>query len=296
MDMQTEDFIQHVLQNGGRVFRRGDLSWFTPYPHRQWYLLSLPFWRALPAIPRDLDDLLSASGALVLRFPGQPGLKAGRLSHLLMAARPYGLEGMSRGVRTTTRKGLRNFSITPIALHDLARRGYAACADTERRRGIEGKGPDRFAQLCASMAVHTCWMAWAAQREGCIAAYLIALQMDDCYVIVEQRSMSEFLALKPNNALLYIFTHWALEEQKAEFVCHGMGAMERDPSQDSFKLSMGYERLPIRDVLVVRRPIKRWLKMVPPGIFACLRIAAAARKRESLMKGVALAELARCSP
>ena len=68
----------------------------------------------------------------------------------------------------------------------------------------------------------------------------------------------------PNNALTYFLTEEMLVKRGLREVTYGIESLEETKSVDSFKLSMGYEKQPIRQKIVFRPLID--LALRTPGI------------------------------
>ena len=263
------------------------------YPNA--YFLSLPFWRPLDAVPQGIETLFAETEALVLRFPGSPSLSLGQPSHLLLASRPYDLSSLHPKARNQTRRGLENCSVKPISFERLAEAGYEAILDTAQRQGVPPQGKGSFEGMCKLMGHYPCWIAWGAHVGDRLAAFLIALHINDSVSVVVERSVTDLLSLRPNNALVYEFTKWALTEANMECVSFGMGALEGDEAQDHFKARMGYQMLPIVDVVIVRPPLGTLTRLVPHRLLSLLTTWAERRGKRNWVKALALARAVRCS-
>ncbi len=288
-------FSEYIKECGGVVYQVGSSIWFTHYPQRKWYYLSLSFWEPVTPSLQEIDTVFRESSAYVLRIPGHPSTNYGNPSHLLVASGAYDLSSLNSKARNQTRRGLENCSVTPISFDYLARAGYSAILDTAQRQGVYSQDSMSFKHDCELKAKYSCWSAWGALCDGKLAAFLVALNFQDKIVIMLQRSKTEYLPLNPNNALVYKFTAHALNEKKVRAVSFGMGAIEGDDSQDHFKLGMGYKKVPISDIVVFRPPYNKVVQFLPSKLLFFLSTWANRNKNRNWNKVLSLLKLAKCS-
>jgi hypothetical protein len=90
-----------------------------------------------------------------------------------------------------------------------------------------------------------------------LAAYLVAVVVDGCCEIQVARSLNSALRFYPNNALLYTAVHNMLSRPEIKQIWFGVESLEGVTSIDQFKLSMGFDRSPIRQC-VVPHPLLRF--------------------------------------
>ena len=255
---------------GFRVHRSESAVWYEAGPR---FLLGVPTHDPLNLAEEEAREVLRTTGALGLRYiTADPGL--GRPSwQMTLSGDDYSLEKLSGNTRSKVRRGLKQNEVRRISGSELAVAGEQAFLDTVERQGRAGRyGIERWRRLLAAADADSGVEIWAAWHEGVMAAYLLVLTFEDSCEFYEARSRNDTLRFYPNNALLYTVTEEMLVTRGLERITFGIEGLEELDSLDSFKLKMGYEKLPVRQH-VIFHPAVRTALGVPPVRMALSALA-----------------------
>jgi hypothetical protein len=242
--VSAEAYASLLEKSGHRVVRTASAWWYEAHP--RWYL-SIPFHAELTLSATELDEVFEA-GAWVLRYPCP--ISIGRKSYRSVCTDPdYALSTLGSTARRATRRGLERCTVRRLPFTELERHGglelsrstlvrqhrrIPADHDQYWRRHYAAAGQNGFAE---------CWAAFAGDR---LAAFLIAVTVDDCVYLPVLKSSSEHLPQYPNNALVYSFTRDALDRPGVKEVSWGLESLLPSlAGLERFKQGMGFERRPI---------------------------------------------------
>ncbi|MDX1379158.1 MAG: hypothetical protein R3307_09930, partial [Anaerolineales bacterium] len=93
--------------------------------------------------------------------------------------------------------------------------------------------------------------AWGALVQGKLTAALLTFSYNDCFSILHQQSLTEFLPFGVNNALAYVVTSNVVNRPNNNTrVFYGLHSLDAPPSVDEFKFRMGYTAKPVRQRVV----------------------------------------------
>lgn len=241
--MSTEGFCGFLKELGHNVRAEAGVYWYNEHPH---VYTSFPFQQFVSREEMALDNILANDG-WVVRYPCD--ISQGRKSYRLACTiQGYGMHSLSGKARNQTRRGLEQCSVREVPFGELAQTGIQLNRETlirQKRRipaGFDSYWHRYYA--AASRAEGAC--AWGAFVESELAAYLIAFEMDNVAHVLIVRSSTRFLKHYPNNALLFGFLQYALNDGRYQEVSIGLESIRVDlTSLDHFKLGMGFSKIEI---------------------------------------------------
>lgn len=269
--MSAEAYASLLENSGHRVVQTASAWWYEAHPH--WFL-SIPFHTELTPSTDELQQVIRG-GAWVLRYSCP--LAAGTASYRTACADPvYDLSSLGSNARRATRRGLESCTVRRLPFSDLEAHGGLELSRSTmvRQQRKVSADHDRYwrRHFAAAEASDTaeCWGAFAGER---LAAFLIAITIEDCVYLPVLKSSSEHLSAYPNNALVYSLTHDALRRPGITEVSWGLESLL--PSLEGlerFKQGMGFEQRPIGQ----RIEMTRWLDAAVrgPATWAVPRLAA----------------------
>jgi hypothetical protein len=217
--------------------------------------MGFPHHRQLELPEAELSQVFRHWPAGVRYFA--PASAPGRSSYaLVIRDRGYGLDHLSGNTRSKVRRGLARCEIERLTPAFVREHGRGINDDTLRRIKIEERYP-WDAYWAAAEQSSDCVEVWGARVDGTLAAYLLAVRADRCCEILIARSHSDSLKHYPNNALLFTVVRDMLARPDVDEVFFGVEALD-DAAEGTelFKLSMGFEKSPIRQRIVLH-PVLR---------------------------------------
>jgi hypothetical protein len=181
----------------------------------------------------------------------------------ICARRDYDIDSLSANVRSNTRRGLARCSIRPIDFEYLAGHGFALVQDTTLRQTGNRPSitPAGWKQFCGAAARTADIDAWGAFANDRFAAFLVGIQIGDCYYIHVQKSASATLKYYPNNALTFTVLRAKLSRSPAAYVSHGQVALAAREGLFRFKCSMGFEIRPFKERVIFNPLVKTALRL-----------------------------------
>jgi hypothetical protein len=261
---QTTDYVppeqvmEFFKQRQYKVIQTTSCWWYNE--HRQnWLFYSFPLHRLIQPTREELSTIFrQAPGARVLRFIS-PSDCPDHTSFMWTARAPYDLSRLSANTRSKTRRGMKNCQVRPLSWDELIAHGEEAQRDTLVRRGARHAETipldvDQSFQNCSA------YEAWGAYVDEQLAAYLVILRAEDWAYLLINRSANAFLKLYPNNALVYTAVHDLLSRPGISAVSYGWEPLTPLESLEQFKLSMGFEKTPVRQRVVLHPLISRFFQ------------------------------------
>lgn len=258
--MTPEIFAEWFRRQGQHVVRTASSFWVENAPR---VYQSFPYHRVIEPDPVELKELFDTQSAIGLRYSTLPDALVGMASYHTVYTLPnYLLENLSKKARYDVHKGINQFRIEPVSFSCLADDGWPVRQDTlKRQRRTRAENPQWWDCLCRSAVDLPGFEAWAAWRDGRMAASLIAFRCEDCVSILYQQSMSDCLSVGVNNALVYCFSQDVLSRPGNLWLFYGLHSLDAPPSVDEFKFRMGYTAKPVRQRVVFHqalRPFANW--------------------------------------
>jgi hypothetical protein len=239
-----------------------------------WYDVGSRFFMAVP-FDQPVDVRLVQNGgflprsALGARFVCLAD--QGRPAWAIRCAGPnYDIERLGSNVRSKVRRGLARFVCAPFPACRLEREGERLNKETLERQGrlYSAAAKASWRRMCRALELAIDADIWGAEANGELAAYLIALRIGNVSHLLILRSGAAHLKNYVNNALLFSYLRNTLEIDKLDYVSFGLEPLGRDlPDLVRFKESMGFERVSIRQAVVLTPGLDKLLRS-PAGQLA----------------------------
>jgi hypothetical protein len=147
--------------------------------------------------------------------------------------------------------------VEPISFECLGEEGFLLQLDTLNRQGRKLQlEHSKWKTLCLAAKDLPGFEAWGALVNGKLAASVITFRMDDCYYMLYQQCLRQYLSDNVNNALSFIVTQDLIKRAETKSILYGLHSLDAPPSVDEFKFRMGYTAKPVRQ----RVDFHPWLK------------------------------------
>jgi hypothetical protein len=250
--VKAEHMAEFMERLGHRVIATPSAWW---YDVRTRFHLSVPHHRLIDPSPDELS-VVFRSLPLGVRYFAPPAGAGGASYALTCDNRDYDLGALSANTRSKTRRGLARCTVERLEPTWVAAHGREVNEDTLRR--IHLRDPYPWDAYWRAVAQSPCVEAWGAFVDGALAAYLVGVLADRCCELLVARSSSPLLRFYPNNALLYTVVREMFGRAEIDQVFFGVESLENYDGIDTFKLSMGFAKSPIRQRVVLHpllRPI-----------------------------------------
>jgi hypothetical protein len=200
----------------------------------------------------EIKNVFRRSHAAMLAFAVKASDVHAVNSSLYICTDPeYSLKKLGRGARYDTSRGLNELEIKFVEQSQLLRLGRQAYCDTLARTGLSVDSREPFEVSFARLCNYSrCLGALKGDR---LAAFLLVTEVGE-WVSIAGYSADEFLALRPNNALIFYALRHYLVEQKFRVVSYGLSSIQANSKAEGlhkFKLKMGFESVPVHRVFTV---------------------------------------------
>ncbi|MCJ7544028.1 MAG: hypothetical protein MUP47_05585 [Phycisphaerae bacterium] len=239
----------------------GPFAWVPGAPGE---LTRLPLPCTDPVGGAEIRQLLSNRKVWVVSFLQQPDeAHPANCFFYVCRNQTYSLETLKKRVRASIRRGLEHLKIRLCTWDELAAKGYTAYADTDLRHGYAPPSQKNFQEFVNARRGSKFLDIWGAWAGDALAGWLTVLNVDNWAVFDAAKSATAFHNDSPNNALYFVITRTMLAEKKLSYVSCGLSSVQLGVDRSTlhrFKLSMGYEAMPLRRVFVARpllRPLLR---------------------------------------
>jgi hypothetical protein len=230
---------------GHRIVATGTAHWYDFY---RGFYVSFPHHAQIAPARGEVGRLFRGltAGVRYVAPPESPG----RPSYAMMCAdRAYDLARLSANTRSKVRRGLSRCRIERMDPAFVRAHGRQAHEDTLVRIGV--RDPYPWDTYWGAVEQSDCTEVWGAVADGQLVAYLVGVLADRCLEIMVARSSNEALRDYPNNALVYTVVRDVLSRPGMASVWFGIESLEGAQRVDDFKLSMGFEKAPIRQRIVL---------------------------------------------
>lgn len=284
--MTPDDLEQFYRRNGQRVARTANSFWYMPSP-LAWSIFP---YREYPVVgDEDYAQLWREwRGAAVARSirAESAGSEANRALYIC-SINGYDLDSVSSNTRSKIRRGLGANEIRRVPVDELGETGAVLHESTLRRQGrrVPDNAREQWTKTCRS-AAEAGFEGWGAFHESRLVGLVLAFHFDGRYHLSSIRSDAESLKSYPNNALIFTVTKSALERRDVYDVSYGLESVQHGlDGLDSFKLSMGFTRVPVHETVVLRpvlRPFRR------PATKLALALASQFPERDGFRKAAGL--------
>jgi len=209
---------------------------------------AFPYHWVIEPTQDELDDLLKGYKAIALRYSTPINAQSGYASyHAVLKDTTYDLSVLGKRTRKNVRRGLDFFQVEPVSFERLANEGFLLQLDTlHRQRRKPDLTHSEWKTLCLAASDLPGFEAWGAMLQGKLAASAIVFQMGDCYYVLYQQSLSQYLSENVNNALTFTMTQNLVKRPETKTVFYGLHSLDAPTSLDEFKFRMGYVAKPVR--------------------------------------------------
>ena len=249
---QMADFFQSL---GYRVVQTRSCFW---YSSQRFLFKSLPIHRNLDPSKSELAKVMFRGAALAVRYPGPFGEAKADGGIYVCSDRGYDFASLSANARSPTRRGLARCTVDQIDFNDLAAQAYPLISETNVRQ--TGKQPSlgeaHWKSFCDVARRWPGLEAWGAFVDGELAAFIVAMLVEDCYYIHLQKSASALLKRYSNNALLFTVMKAALARPEVGWISNGQIALAAKEGLYHFKTSMGFDIHPFKEQVVFNPLVK----------------------------------------
>lgn len=286
--MGAEAYASLLEKAGHHIVRTASAWWYDAHP--RWYQ-SIPYHTELTPSAAELKAVFG-QGAWVLRYtcPITAGTSCYRSA---CADTDYGLSTLSSTARRATRRGLERCTVRRFPFAELERRGGLELSRSTLVRQHRKVPADhdrswrRHYAAADEIDAAECWGAFAGDE---LAAFLIAVTVDESVYLPVLKSSGDHLSQYPNNALVYSFTRHALGRPGVSEVSWGLESLL--PGIDGlerFKRGMGFEHLPMGQ----RIEMTGWLDVAlrGPATWAVQQLATRGRGGHTIGRAAATLRL-----
>jgi asparagine synthase (glutamine-hydrolysing) len=242
----VEDAVDLLKAQGRNIIRTESCWWYNVYGQSSVYYSFPPSARISPSRSEIKKVFKLAPEAKAIRFIGSEGT-IGRDSFVWTATAPYGFESLSSKARNQVRQGLKNCTVRPVPLDELASICEEAQSDSMKRMGLESH-KQVFGSHMRNSPAYEAWAAFVGDR---LAAYLVTYTVDDWAYIQIHRSVTEMLKYRPNNALIFTVMSELLSRPDISTVSYGWEPLYDLDSLDAFKSAMGSRKEPCKQAFVL---------------------------------------------
>ncbi len=215
----------------------------------------------------ELNPLFRQRLVIGLKYCAPPSSVGKRSWIYVCRDNAYDMKSVHPKMRNKVRQGLENCTVRPVTFEYLHRHGMELNRDTlgrQNRRDPTFTEPARWARLCQAGQEIEGAIAWGALVDGQLAAYLIAFVIDSWSNILYQMSRTDLLDSKANNALAFVATREMMRSAEIQAVSYGHASIRGLPGLEEYKVRLGYERSPMRYVVLLH-PLIRFLLLNRAG-------------------------------
>ncbi|MDZ7372433.1 MAG: GNAT family N-acetyltransferase [candidate division KSB1 bacterium] len=258
--MTLESYASFLRILGIRSIAAGDLLWVS---------VGAGFYQAFPVhrpvVPSawQVRQAMWKGPAVGVRFCAPTDFPLGGSSFVyLIDDRGYDLHHLSANLRSKVRRGLARCRVEPIQEPEtLEVEGWPLNVETLTRQGRfrVRTARERWKRVAQSLGKIEGLQAWGARVDGELASLAVTFRVQDCVNLLILRSTLQHRWAYPNNALVFTIVREAFAQPGVTCVSYGEESILGLDSLDVFKTGMGFERRPVRQVLILH-PLLRWAK------------------------------------
>ena len=257
--MNVENYREFLQAIGHRIITS---------PSGHWFDISRSFYESIPPVrlitpeAEDLKALFRQHPVIGLKYCG-PVDGRGKQSWIYICRETdYDMKTVHRKMRNKVRQGLANCEVRPVSFQYLRDHALPLNQDTLNRQGRHDPmfaESAQWARLCQAGQEIEGAIAWGAFVESELAAYLIAFVIDGCSNILHQMSRTDLLDSKANNALAFVVTREMMASSHIQAISYGHASIRGLPGLEEYKVRLGYEKWPMRYVVVLHPLIRSLL-------------------------------------
>lgn len=248
--MNLDEYCGQLKDSGSKVVMGSEGTVWRS--HERFSMLRQPTCALHVPSREEIRAVFRESHAAMLSFAVKPSDGYVTNSSLYLCTDPnYSLEKLGKGTRYDIRRGLNEFEIRSLDQAEVLRLGKQAYCDTLARTGLAVDHREMFEVAFGRPRGDRCYLG--AIKGTRLAAFLFITEVDH-WVSIGGYSTSEFLPLRPNNALIFHCVYHYLVEKKYRVVDYGLSSVQAVSNAEGlhkFKLKMGFESLPVHRSFVV---------------------------------------------
>jgi hypothetical protein len=246
------EFLERL---GHRIIQSKNAWWYDVRPG---VLLSFPYYKLVEPQEEEIEALMRRHKLRAIRYPTTLNSFGFPSNLALNTNQHYDLGCQHQKARNQTRRGVENCVVEEVDFSYLSKGALSLNQDTARRQGRQSPygDPDYWNRYCQAARATPEVSGWGAFFGGRLAAFLVAIEVDDWAEWVINHSSSALLNKYPNNALVFRVAQHFFQERHSKGICYGLGSLESTPALDRFKQRMGWELKPIKQRLVFSRSLE----------------------------------------
>lgn len=246
--MDVGHFAEWLRRQGYQIVRTASSYWYNQGPR---VYQAFPYHWTIQPDQSELREFLVGRRAVGLRYSAPITAPVGKVSYHTIYEGPYTLDCLSANARSKVRRGLKNCTVSPISMDQLAHEGWRLQADTLSRQGRTGSLDEAaWLRLCRAADGLPGFIAWGAAVEGRLAATILTAQIGDTCTMLFPQSDRAYFQQYVNNALAYQVSHTLLATPGVRRIFYGLHSLDAPPGVDEFKFRMGYTAAPVRQHVV----------------------------------------------
>ncbi|HSL42290.1 MAG TPA: hypothetical protein VK897_02585 [Anaerolineales bacterium] len=242
--MNPDIFAEWLRRRGQLVVQTKSSYWASHGPRA---FQAFPYHWLIEPTQAELQDFLKKYKAVALRYSTPLSSGVGHISyHAVLENTAYDFANLGKWARKNVRRGLSCCRVEPISFQRLADEGFLLQVDTLDRQGRKlDLEHGMWKMLCSAACDLPGFEAWGAIVDGKLAASVITFRMDDCYYMLYQQCLRQYLPENVNNALSFTVTQTLVNRPETKSILYGLHSLDAPPSVDEFKFRMGYIAKPI---------------------------------------------------
>ncbi len=261
--MNTESIDQYlkILRPLGRpIVKTHDCCWEEA---RRFGYVPVPSGLPVPVSARDIRYMFWKGGALALRVFSNRSTEGDLTFYHACKDHHYDLTSLRSEARRKVLRGLKNFQVKELDKKDLSplfEQGIKINASALARQKRPGQRVFRDADMWRCLLEVYKGVShiriYGAFSENQLCAYLVIFQSDKLALYLHSFSSTEFLRYYPNNALLFYATKDIMKNPEIDEFYIGLESLASKNSLNEFTLSLGFQRYPIWQKLILHPFLK----------------------------------------
>lgn len=232
---------------------------FVSTDERLWYSTGSKIFVNLPCsgptqVGATEKKVLWRSGAVFLKYPVPPEMPGFPSYLYIVSDKRYGLETLARSVRKETVRALKKCHVERIPIQEILQVAPEIIADTHIRQGRQFNDKilkEWMQSIVAAVEnpIFECWAAFVGSRVG---AFRIDFTYSGGFYGDVLFNVKDLLKYQVMNALMFVSTEKVMQRPNIEHVSYGLRSIYGDkPSLNRFKESMGYQKIPLSEMIEV---------------------------------------------
>jgi hypothetical protein len=252
--MNADVFAEWLKRQGHKIYRTPSSYWYDAAPR---VLQAFPFHLLITPDEDEINSLLFRHNIIALRYSAPPDFHEGKLSYHIVQNNCYDLNSLKSKTRNGILCGLKNFKIEEISFDRLSHEGWPLQQDTlirQKRSGIMNRY--EWERICQSARGLSGFKAFGAISGGELSGAMIVSRIDDVYTVPHAVSHCRFLRCHVNNAMFYSVCCELLKTGGINGVFFCVESLDAPADVDEFKLRMGFEPKPVRQIVAIHPVLK----------------------------------------